>query len=81
MSSNTLEVDQVLWNDQTEIVDHLFPELEDKYPNINRWYEVRQKYANAAEASGVVTVRFMSHMWVGCPVGLTLIQLVSLFTS
>lgn len=74
-------VDQYVWNDQTEVVDHLFPELETQYPDIDRWYEVRQGHDVFAASAGVVTVRLMSHMWFGCPADKTIEQAIQeLFT-
>lgn len=72
-------IDVFLWNEQTEIVDALFPEIEKQYPNIVRWYELRQAHEQAAQTPGVVTVRFMSHMWLGCPADCTIEEVVSLF--
>lgn len=63
-------LDAHLWNDQTEVVDRLFPDAEAQHPNAQRWYELKDSTRTNVErlkTAGMPVLRFASHAWVGLP--------------
>ncbi len=63
-------MDAHLWNDQTELVDHLFPDVETKYPWAQRWFELKDPSPPNRErlrANGAPVVERCGYAWVGLP--------------
>ncbi len=61
-------LDVFLWNEQSDIVDALFPEVEAKYPEIELWYEVKGD-PSVFISKGAVVLQYRAHTWLGCPEG------------
>lgn len=69
-SSIVALMDAHLWNDQTEVVDHLFPDAEAIYPDAHRWYELKDTSPSALdrlECEGAPVLRWRTHAWLGLP--------------
>lgn len=69
-SSIVALMDAHLWNDQTEVVDHLFPEAEAQYPEAERWFELKDCSTRGIadlKAKGALVLEWRSHAWVGLP--------------
>lgn len=62
-------LDKYLWNDQTEVVDLLFPSAETDYPHVDRWYEIRHAQREVFANKGAALIDISTHAWVGCPSG------------
>lgn len=65
--TNDLE-EAFLWNEQTEIVQELLPELVAAHPEVLQWFELACD-ASLFKASGAVVAEWASYAWVGCPRG------------
>lgn len=59
-------VDKYLWNDHTTLVVELFDGLEEQYPEIGSWYEVKQGLDQMLER-GAVVLELGLYAWLGCP--------------
>lgn len=56
------------WNDQTALVDMLFPDAEDLFPDASRWLELKApSTANVDRfnCAGLPVLRYGPHAWVG----------------
>lgn len=63
-------IDTYLWNDHTELVDHLFPEAEADYPKAQRWLELKDssaEHTQALERRGAAILRWGTYAWLGLP--------------
>lgn len=56
------------WNDQTALVDTLFPDVEKIFPHASRWLELRDASASNVDRfidAGVPVLWCGPHVWVG----------------
>ncbi|WP_156106009.1 hypothetical protein [Comamonas aquatica] len=63
-------MDKHLWNDQTEVVDALFPEAEEQHPEAARWFELkdtRPTNLKQLKARGAAVLCLGTHAWIGLP--------------
>lgn len=63
-------LDKHLWNDQTEVVDALFPDAEESHPEAARWFELKDStptHLKRLQARGAAILRLGTHAWIGMP--------------
>lgn len=63
-------MDEHLWNEQTEVVDALFPDAEESHPEAARWFELKDSTPDnlkRLQARGVAILRLGTHAWIGLP--------------
>jgi hypothetical protein len=63
-------MDKYLWNEQTEVVDALFPDAEQTHPQAARWYELKDStpaHIEQLTSRGAAVLRFGTHAWLGLP--------------
>lgn len=56
------------WNDQTALVDMLFPDAEGLFPHANRWLELKDASTEGVcrfHSAGLPVLRYGPHAWVG----------------
>lgn len=58
--------DKYLWNEHTALVAELFDNLEEDYPNIESWYEIKQAH-DQMRLKGAAVIELGLHAWLGCP--------------
>lgn len=61
-------IDVYLWNEQTNIVHALMPQVEEDYPDIFLWFEIRQG-EELFRLKGASVVSMWGHSWLGIPAG------------
>lgn len=63
-------LDKHLWNEQTEVVDTLFPDAEESHPEAARWFELKDSTPDnikSLQARGAAILRLGTHAWIGLP--------------
>lgn len=58
--------DKYLWNEHTALVMVLFVTLEEDYPNIDHWYEIKQAH-DQMRLKGAAVIELGLHALIGCP--------------
>lgn len=60
------KIDRHLWNEQTAIVRELFAGIDEQYPEVDEWYEIKSDRFAMIEA-GATVIEAFGHAWLGCP--------------
>lgn len=61
-------LDRYFYNEHTLLMIHIDPAIEEKYPEIWRWFEVKDRVVvKRLRAAGAVVYSCEGHFWLGVP--------------
>jgi hypothetical protein len=68
MATDLPMVDRFLWNEHTDLMLTIEPSIEDKYPHVWRWFEIRDhEVAMLFRTVGASVFHKDGFFWLGCP--------------
>lgn len=56
------------WNEHTDLMAYIEPAIEEKFPDVWRWFEIRDhKVVARLKAGGASVYERSGFYWLGCP--------------